>query len=241
MRNTDIEKTIKIAGGIILSAVIAFFFFSISSCGKGNEASPEGLNIEYEVFNLSPDIFQLDLFVNNAMVNSSPFVFNQPQGYFYVPSVVIPYQIRSAINTGDTWFSLNDVLTPGAKYTLYVTGNIANNTQDTLLTVDTALTPPLGHGGIRFVNVSPTAAGGLDMYLNGTRADSAILYRKYSIFTTVPVGNYDVQIDATGTKTILNEMPTVTVQDGRLYTIYAYGYSTRTDTAAFSAGIVTNR
>jgi hypothetical protein len=237
----NVGKVIKTIGWIFLSGVTAFFFFSISSCGKGDNASPEGLNIEYQVVNLSPDLYPIDLFINYTAVNASPFVFAEPQGYFYVPSTNLPYQVRSAIATGTTYFNLNDALTSGAKYTLYVTGNVANNSLDTLLTVDTALAPPIGHGKLRFVNVSPTATGGLDVYANSTKAFGAIGYLKSTNFISLPVGNYDIQIDATGTTSILNETSSLTIQDGRLYTIYAYGYNNRTDTAAFASAVTTNQ
>ncbi len=232
---------VKIGTGMLTLACAAFFVFSISSCGKGNEASPEGLNIEYEVQNLSPDIFPVSLYINNEAVNSNPFVFGQSQGYFYVPSVTLPYQIRSANNTGFTFFNFNDVLTPGAKYTLYITGAVGTNSLDTMLTVDTAVSPRLGQGKLRFVDASPTSVGGLDVYANGTKAFSAVPYLSASNWVALPVGNYDIQIDAAGTTGILNEIQSVTIQDGRLYTIYAYGYTTRTDSAAFTAAVTTNK
>ena len=231
---------IKICAGISTLAFAAFFIFSISSCGKGNEASPQGLNIEYEVLNLSPDIFPVNLDINNAAVNSTPIVFGQSQGYFYVPSTNLPYQIRS-VEYDTTIFALNNVLTTGAKYTLYITGSVTTNSATTLFTVDTATNPALGQGKIRFVDVSPTAVTGLDLYANGTKAFSAIPYLGVSPWAALPVGNYDIQIDATGTTGVLNDMPALTIQDGRLYTIYAYGYTTRTDTAAFMAAVTTNK
>jgi hypothetical protein len=225
-------------------AIVGFFVFSISSCGKGNEASPEGLNIEYEVLNLSPDLNPIDLFINYAAVNTNPFIYGVNQGYFYVPSIAVPYQVRQVEYTGTNVVSLNTPLASGAKYSLFLSGSFDANSLDTLVTVDTATAAPLGHGKLRFVNLSPTTPGGLDLYANGTKAFSAVTYNHVSsspVWQTLPAGNYDIQIDATGTTTILSEMSSITVQDGRLYTVYAYGYTTRTDTAAFNTGIITNQ
>jgi hypothetical protein len=218
-----------------------WFLTSLVSCGKGTATTPKGINIQYHVVNLSPDLFSVDLFINNQLVNSSPFVFNQDQGYFYLPSLVLPFQIRSAQNTGTTYFTRNDALQAGAKYTLYIIGDELSKDTTTLLTVDTSTSSPLGTGKLRFVNVSPTATGGLDLYANGTLALKNIVYKQVSGIVTLPVGNYDLQIDGSGTTSVLNEMQSVTIQDGRLYTLYAYGYTTRADTAAFSAALTTNR
>lgn len=214
---------------------------SLASCGKATVGSPQLLNIQYHVLNLSPDLLPVNLYIDIRQVNSSPYTFGLDQGYFYLPSIDTPFQIRSAIYAGTTIFHRDDILKPGAKYTLYLIGNVANNSQTTLLTVDTGAVPPAGTGALRLVNVSPTATGGLDVYANGTKAFSSVIYEQVSGYINLPAGNYDLQIDATGTNTILNEQPSVTIQNGRLYTLYAYGYTSRADSAAFNAQVTTNK
>ena len=82
----------------------------LASCGKSGAASPQGINVEYQVFNLSPDLFPVDLYIDNKQVNVNPFVFNVNQGYFYLPSLDVPFQFRSALNTGTTLQTRGDVL-----------------------------------------------------------------------------------------------------------------------------------
>jgi hypothetical protein len=231
---------------IIRNGILSFVFGAvliafITSCGSSGNASPSGLNIQYEVLNLSPDLSPVNLYVNFTLVNTTPFVFPNDNGYFYVPSIVQPYQIRSAIGSRLPIFNRNDSLKSGAKYSLFITGTEGNGQLTQIFTVDTATTPAIGRGKIRFVNASPTGTLGFDIYANGTPAFQKIVYPGYSGFIEIPVGNYDFQIKGTGTTSVLNDMPGVTIQDGRLYTIYAYGYTTRTDSAAFNAGIITNK
>jgi len=214
---------------------------SVSSCGKATTGSPQLLNIQYHVINLSPDLLPVDLFIDIRQVNSTPYYFAIDQGYFYIPSTDTPYQIRSAVNTGTTWLHRDDILKSGAKYTLYIVGAVADNSLTSVLTVDTGLSPPAGMGALRLVNVSPTALGGLDVYANGTKAFSNLVYQQVSNYVNLPAGNYDLQVDATGTTTILSEQPSVTIQNGRLYTIYAYGYSSRADSAAFATQVTRNQ
>jgi hypothetical protein len=214
---------------------------SLSSCGKATTGSPQLLNIQYHVINLSPDLLPVDLFIDIRQVNSTPYYFAIDQGYFYIPSTDTPYQIRSAVNTGTTWLHRDDILKSGAKYTLYIVGAVADNSLTSVLTVDTGLSPPAGMGALRLVNVSPTALGGLDVYANGTKAFSNLVYQQVSNYVNLPAGNYDLQVDATGTTTILSEQPSVTIQNGRLYTIYAYGYSSRADSAAFATQVTRNQ
>jgi hypothetical protein len=235
----------KILNRLFLFICCAFLVSIITSCGKQSGASSAGLNIQYEILNLSPDLGPVNLFIDFKQVNTfgNPFVFNQSRGYFYVPSIDIPYQIRSAFVSGTELFSRNDSLRSGLKYSLFITGSYLNGagTLVSIFTVDSASAPTTGRGKLRFVDASPSGIGGLDVYANDTLAFSKVTYPNYSKYIELPVGNYDLKIRGTGSTGILNEQPSVTIQDGRLYTLYAYGYTTRTDTAAFNAAIITNR
>jgi hypothetical protein len=227
--------------GLFLFMGIALITAMIFSCGKQNNASPYGTNVQYHVLNLSPDLAPVNLFIDFKKANASPYVFTVDQGYFYVPSVNLPYQFRTALTSGVELFERSDSLKAGLKYTLFIVGNQGNSSVKQIFTVDTASIPSVGRGKLRFVNASPTGTSGLDVFANGTQAFSNVVYTNYSKFIELPPGNYDIQINATGSPTVLKELNPVTIQDGRIYTLYAYGYSNRVDTAAFSAAVITNR
>lgn len=233
---------------IVCAALVA----GLSSCGKQNATSRPGLNIQYQVLNLSPDLGPIALFIDYKQVNgtTSPYTFSVNQGYFYVPdvpSLATPYQFRPFVRNGTvstSLFTRSDTLRSGLKYTLFISGSYnggANSTLIQTLTVDTAAVPPVGHGKIRFADMSPTATAGLDVYANGTKAFSNIPYKTVTKYLEIPNGNYDVQITAAGQTAILKDIPVVSVQDGRLYTLYAYGYTSRVDSAAFNANIIINK
>jgi hypothetical protein len=217
--------------------------FIIISCGKQSSSSPTGLNVQYQILNLSPDLFPVNLYIDAKAVNllTNPFVYNINHGYFYVPSLDTPYQIRTALISGTTLFSRHDILKSGLKYTLFITGASGDHSLAEIFTVDTASAPAIGRGKLRFVNASPTGAAGLDVIANGTQAFSKVLYKTVSKYIELPIGNYDLQVRATGSTFILKDIPAVTIQDGRLYTLYSYGYTTRIDTAAFNAAVLTNK
>jgi hypothetical protein len=226
--------------------VSVWLVLSIQSCGKQSTASPLGLNVQYQILNLSPDLGPVNLFIDFKQVNvinnrSNPFVFNINHNYFYVPSIDTPYQVRSALIAGTPIFSRGDILKPGLKYSLFITGAVGDGSLKQIFTVDTASVPAVGRGKIRLVNASPSATGGLDVFANGTKAFSKVLYTSTSKYIELPIGNYDIQINNTGSTSTIKDIPMVTIQDGRLYTLYAYGYTTRIDTAVFNAGVITNR
>ncbi|MDB5087733.1 MAG: hypothetical protein JWR09_1727 [Mucilaginibacter sp.] len=232
----------KISGLLLLCAAGLWFSSLLSSCGKAPISSPTGLNIKYEVLNLSPDVFPVNLYIKFLIVNSSPFTFSVNQGYFFVTALDTPYLIRTAVTSGGpVLISRPDILKSGAAYSLFITGNVANNSLTSIFTVDTASLPAVGRGKIRFVNASPTGVSGIDVYANGTKAFNGIKYPKFSDYIELPNGYYDFQLNTTGSGAILQTLKSVQIQDGRLYTLYSYGYTNRTDSAAFNAALITNR
>ncbi|MES2111380.1 MAG: DUF4397 domain-containing protein [Bacteroidota bacterium] len=214
----------------------------ISSCGKGPQNEAINLNIRYQVLNLSPDVFPLDIYFNYIKANPGHLTFGVNQGYFNVPSLVSPSYVRSSDIRVDTpLFKLTDTLKRNVQYSLFITGDVANNSINTIFTVDTATLPKVGRGKVRFVDASPSGAAGLDVYANNSKAFSKILYPKYSGFVELPNGYYDFTITAAGSSTVLKTVTNYQIEDGRLYTLYTYGYTNRTDSAAFNAAFITNR
>lgn len=214
----------------------------ISSCGKGPQNEAINLNIRYEVLNLSPDVFPLDIYFNYIKANPGHLSFSVNQGYFNVPSLVSPAYVRSSDGRIDTpLFLLKDTLKRNVQYSLFITGDVATNSIKTIFTVDTATLPKVGRGKIRFIDASPSGTAGLDVYANNTKAFSKVAYPKYSDFVEIPNGFYDFEITAAGSSTVLKTITNVQIQDGRLYTLYAYGYLNRADSAAFNAAFITNR
>jgi len=231
---------------IITGALIGTF---ISSCGKTSSSSATALNIKYQVVNLSPDLGPVSLYINYSIYNNLDFRYPSPSGYFFLNSIATPFQIRPSpnqlstttiVNTANI-FSLNDILKPNLKYTLFITGVNATNTLDTLFLTDTGSTPTTGRGKVRFVNASPLSTG-FDVLANGTLAFSNQQYNKVSNYIELPAGNYTFQVFAAGTTTgVIGSEQNVTIQDGRLYTLYSYGVAGHTDSLAFGMGTLTNK
>lgn len=232
----------KISAWLLTSAAVFWFGSMLSSCGKAANVSTVNLNIKYEVLNLSPDVLPVDIYINFLKTNNNPFKYSVNQGYFTVPYTDTPYLIRSdRVNGGPALLKRSDILTRNAQYSLFITGTLADNSLTTIFTVDTATLPRVGRGKIRFVDASPSGINGLDVYANGTKAFSKVKYPNFSDFVELPIGNYDFQVYATGTSAVLNTLSNVQIDDGKLYTLYAYGYTTRSDSAAFSAAMITNK
>ncbi|MGZ3874027.1 MAG: DUF4397 domain-containing protein [Mucilaginibacter sp.] len=236
------KKHRSLYGWLLVSIPCLWLASVISSCGKTNITSAAGLNIRYEVLNLSPDLTAVNLYIHLLKVNSTPFSFTVNQGYFSVTALDTPYLFRSALVTGGPiLLSRSDTLKRNLSYSLFITGSLKDNTLKPIFTIDTAAVPAIGRGKVRFVDASPSGASGLDVYANGTKIFNKVVYPNYSGFLEIPNGNYDLQIKKTGSAAVLKTLQSIKIADGRLYTIYAYGYTNRIDSASFNADIITNR
>jgi len=213
----------------------------IASCGKGPNAAPSSANIQFQVVNLSPDLLPVNLYISFNKQNTNPFSYPIASGYFSLKNIDTPIQVRSATLalSAINIISLNNVLKSNIKYTLFITG-LRADTIIPILTVDTASLPGIGRGKIRFVNVSP-GSGGLDITANGSPAFKNQLYTKVSPFIEIPPGTYDFKIMPTGTSTVISDMPNISVQDGKIYTLYSYGIYGGADSVKFSSAVISNK
>lgn len=225
---------IGFAGLLLVSGVI--------SCGKSNNIIPVGANTQFQVVNLSPDLRPINLWVGFIKRNVA-YSYPTPSGYFSMASIDTPLQIRSALTNVSTanLVSIDTILKANTKYTLFVTGLRADTSITGIFTIDTSRTNTPGRGKIRFINASPRSAG-LDVTANGTPAFTNRTYKSVSNFIEIAPGSYDIKITPTGVPAnVLKILNRVSIQDGKLYTIYAHGVIGRTDSAVFNAGVLANR
>ncbi len=225
-----------------------FCFPFLSSCGKAGNSNAVSFNIQYQVINLSPDLGPVSLYIDFKNNRNAAYYYAIPSGYFYLTSIDTPFQIRRSPNSipgtvvsTENLFSLNNALKANLKYTLFIAGFNRDSSLSSVFLTDTSALPKIGYGKVRFLNVSPFSPN-FDVVANGVSAFTNQQYLKVSPYIEMPAGNYNFQIFATGTSTpIIGTIQNVTVQDGKLYTMYTYGLAGRTDSLAFGKGVIVNR
>ena len=231
-------KRHKVLSLLFLGMVMIMALPLLSSCGKDGAASPTGLNTQLNILNLGPDRYPLNFYINFTKQNKTSYIYASPSGYFYLTSLLTPLQLRTQKNV--TTYTRDTALNTNCKYSLFVTGLLADNTDTTIFTVDTATTPALGRAKVRFINAAARSVN-VDVFANGTSAFKNRGFISVSSYIEIPAGVYDFKVYAAGTSTVLTDLPNTTVQDGRLYTLYTRGVVGRTDSATFTAVIMTNR
>lgn len=222
-----------------IAALIALSFWT--SCGKSGVNPTSGNhNSQIMVVNASTDDVFVDLYINNIKQNISQYRYGSTASYANLAVLGYPLQIRYATGSAKIMRSDSDTTHANTKYTLYFAGRGADRTLKTILTVDTSTVPKVGYGKLRFVNVATT--GTFDIVANGTAIFTGVGINSVANYTEMPAGTYDMRIYRTGDRaTILYENTSVTIQDGRLYSLYSYGITGRTDSTAFNAQLITNK
>jgi len=230
-----------------LSALVFVVMPFISSCGKSS-TNASSLNIQYQIVNLNSGIGSVDLYVHYVKVNSSSYFYPSSSGYFYLPSITMPFQVRrgTSLTPGTIPPSYNFITTdtlkfaPNTRYTLMLMGQDSSSLYS-IFSVDTSSAPAQGKGKIRFVNASPNNLGQVTVTANDSTAFAGVPYKTMTKFIQLTAGTYDFKMYQTGSTNVLLDRPNVTIQDGRIYTMYCYGLTNRTDSLAFGSGFITNK
>ncbi|RKR82207.1 uncharacterized protein DUF4397 [Mucilaginibacter gracilis] len=229
----------------------AFMLQVLSSCGGSSSViTAAGTNTtKLVIVNASSDVGPLTAFINSYQVGISTntttsaartyFRYTDVPTYYGVGTGLLTLQLRTdhLINlTSDTLTTIS-----GRGYSLFLVGLASIDSLSTILISDYSPTPTLGMGKVRFLNASPRTPA-LNIYINGTLGFTKMTYKKVSDYIELPAGLYDFKMTATSsTSSVLTDLSRVTVQDGRYYTLYSKGMVGRTDTAAVSLNVITNK
>jgi hypothetical protein len=90
-----------------------------------------------------------------------------------------------------------------------------------VVAVDSTDAPAAGQAWIRVLHGSPDAPA-VDVYVDGTKAITALAFGDITDYTPVPAGDHAIKVCATGSTTVCPiDVPTLNLADGKKYTIAA--------------------
>jgi hypothetical protein len=226
--------------------------YLLSACSNSNSVSPAGSTTKIVVVNTSPDVGPLALFLNNLQLGGTTastiagrtwFRYSTTPTYYTISTDSILFQLQTypykVISKLDAYHKTKG----NTSYTLFVMGIASIDSLSTVFTEDTTKVPSTSPGiaKIRFINASPRTPA-VDVTINGSTGFVKIPYKGVSGYVSLPAGMYEFKMSATGsTNATLNTLSRVTVLDGKLYTLYSKGLVGRTDSAAISLNIITQK
>ncbi len=225
---------------VVLSAALALpLAFSPACSDDDNPAAPvqPTAQASVSVTHASPDAPPVDLLVDGTKVGSD-LAFPNTTGYLKVKAGTRNVQVNVA-GTSTTAIEGDIPVDANKTYSVFAVNTVANI--EPLILEDDLTAPAAGKAHVRFIHLSPNAPP-VDITLtDGTVVFGNYSFKSASAFTPLDAGSYDLQVRAAGTSTVVLSLPTVTVESGKIYTVFAKGLLNGTGDQALGAQIIVNK
>lgn len=176
---------------------------------------------EVRVVHASPDAPAVDVLVDGSVAFSGA-PFGAVTDYAALPAASYDVEVVPAGQTAPVVISATLDLLSGVDYSVLAVGELANI--EPLVLEDDNSAPAPGNAHVRFVHASPDApAVDIAVAGGGPVLFSNIAFKEVGSYLPVAAGTYDLEVRLAGTNTVVLPVPGVTLEDGRVYTVFAMG------------------
>ena len=198
----------------VISAVL------VLSLALAVSATAQDGKARVRVVHASPDAPAVDVWVNDAVAfSNAPFKGITP----YAALDPASYAVK-VVPTGATEPVVIDAtldLAANTDYTVVAVGLLANI--EPLVLVDNNSAPAAGKAHVRFVHASPDAPAVDIAVAGGPVLFSNVPFKGVGNYLPVDAGTYDLEARLAGTTTVALNVPGVSLEAGKVYTIFAMG------------------
>jgi hypothetical protein len=206
----------------------------VSSCKK--EETPKTY-AKVLVTHSSPNAPGVDLLVDGSKQNSAALTFPNNTGYLQVESGMRNIKVNVS-GTSTTVINSDLTLVKDKNYSVFAIDSVSKISA--LVLEDDLTTPAAGKAHVRFIHLSPNAPA-VDVALTG----GAVVFgnksfKDYTAFTPLDAGTYNLEVRVAGTSTVALPLPGITLQAGKIYTVFAKGFLGGSGAEALGAEIIVN-
>jgi hypothetical protein len=225
-------------------ALLALSIFAVS-CKKEKDETPAA-TAKVNVIHASPDAPGVDLLVDNAKVNASALTFPNATGYLSVNAGTRNIKVNAA-GTTTTVINADIPFTKDKNYSVYAINKLASI--GAILVEDDLTAPATGKAHVRFFHLSPDAPAVTVGVLNGGTFTGVFSNRSFETQTTatanqafapVDAGTYNFDVRLAGTTTSVLTLTGITLQAGKIYTVFAKGLVSGSGAQALGAQLITH-
>lgn len=189
-----------------------------------------------KVIHASPDAPAVDLLVDNNIAGTG-LTFPNNTGYLEVDAGTRNVKVNAS-GTSTTVIEANLNLMENKNYSVFAVNSLANI--EALVLEDDLTAPATGKAHVRFVHLSPDAPV-VDITLtNGQVVFGNNSFKDFTAFTPLDAGTYDLQVRVAGTSTVALDLPNITLETGRIYTVFAKGFLNGSGAQELNAEIIVN-
>lgn len=219
-----------------LLIALSIFLIGCSEDDNNSPTAPSETFANVKVVHASPDAPGVDLLVDDNVTGTN-LTFPNNTGYLQVLSGERNIKVN-VTGTSTTVINADLDLSQNKNYSVFAVDAVSNLAP--LVLEDNLTAPASDMAHVRFIHLSPDAPA-----VDITTADGTVLFENYifkasSEFTPLPSGTYDLEVRAAGTETTVLELLGVSLENGRIYTIFAKGFLSGMSAQALGAEIIIN-
>jgi len=225
----------KRAISIFASAILAVSIFTLSSCEDDEKITYANVLVTHA----SPDAPGVDLLIDDVKVNTQPLTYPNNTGYLDAETGTRNIKVNVA-GTSTTVINGDLDLEVDKYYSVFAIDQVSEITA--LVLVDDLTMPAAGKAHVRFVHLSPDApAVDVAVASSGAVVFSDIAFKESTVFTPLDAGTYNLDVRVAGTSTVALVLDPITLQAGKIYTVFAKGFLAGTEAQALGAEIIVNK
>jgi hypothetical protein len=184
----------------------------------------------------SPNAPAVDLLVDNVVAGTA-LAYPGNTGYLGVSAGTRNLKIN-VTGTSTTVINADLPLSTGASYSVFACDSVSKIAP--LVLTDDLTAPASGMAHVRFVHLSPNAPAVDVAVTSGPVLFANKSFKQYSSFTPVAAGTYNLEVRPAGSSTVVLPLPGITLQAGRIYTVFAKGFLGGAGAQALGAQIIVN-
>ncbi len=188
------------------------------------------------VIHASPDAPAVDLLVDDAVAGSG-LAFPNNTDYLAVSAGSHNLKVNVS-GTNTTVIEADLDFMRDMYYSVFAIDSVAKIKP--LVIEDDLTAPAAGNAHVRFIHLSPNAPAVDITTTNGDIVFGNVSFSEYTAFTPLGAGTYNLQVRVQGTDTVVLELPGITLEDGKIYTVFAKGFVGETGSKELGAQIIVN-
>ena len=195
-------------------------------------------NASVLIVHASPDAPGVDILVDDAQAVTN-LTFPKNTGYVDLPSGTRNVQVN-VTNSATTVIEADLKLDAEKSYSVFAVNSVSSI--EPLVLVDDLSTPASGKAHVRFVHLSPDApAVDIAVASGGPVVFGDVSFKEYKGFTPLDAGTYNLEVRLANSSTVVLPLGGITLQSGKIYTVFAKGFVSGTGSQALGAEIIVNK
>ncbi len=220
---------------LLTSALLLASILVLSSCDKDDDKTYADVMVTHA----SPDAPGVDLLIDNVKKNSAALTYPNNTGYLETESGTRNIKVNVA-GTTTTVINADLTLTKDVNYSIFAIDSVSKISA--IVFEDDLSAPAAGKAHVRFLHLSPNApAVDVAVASSGAVVFGDVSFKEGTAFTPLDAGTYNLDVRVAGTSTVALVLPAITLEAGKIYTVFAKGFLGGTGVQALGAEIIINK